>query len=317
MNSTHLIYNIVVVANEGYAQHAAVMLCSLFETNKSKKFNIYLFTDGIGHDSFVKLNNLCEKSNSKLIVKQPELELGKSLGIDLTYLHVGQWNTIMYYKLFIPIILPKSCCRCLFLDVDMVINDDIGSLYNWELKDSVIAAAEDIPDCIKIKKRLGLDQSDNYINSGVMVCNLVAWRKMEEEESIFDFIKMYSDVIINDQDVIALYFRHKLSLLPIRWNMTTFYFMRRPKIFDKYLFELGESKRNPGIIHFAAPIKPWFRDCIHPYQKLYKKYLKLSAWRPYNFRYYEKLSLLDRIKYIIRWKLNSINILKDPFYLSV
>lgn len=42
-----MVYNIVIVANEAYIQHAAVMLCSLFETNKGKQFDIYLLTDGI------------------------------------------------------------------------------------------------------------------------------------------------------------------------------------------------------------------------------------------------------------------------------
>ena len=37
------IYNIVIVSNEGYIQHATVMLTSLFCTNKEKSFVVYLF----------------------------------------------------------------------------------------------------------------------------------------------------------------------------------------------------------------------------------------------------------------------------------
>ena len=40
-------YNIVIVADERYIQHSAVMLTSLFYTNREKKFIIYLLTDGI------------------------------------------------------------------------------------------------------------------------------------------------------------------------------------------------------------------------------------------------------------------------------
>lgn len=307
-------YNIVIAANEGYMQHAAVMLCSLFETNRNKQFDIYLLTDGITDTSENRLQGVCHKYSSRLIVKQPETELGKSLGINLKDLPVGQWHTMMYYKLFMPVMLPPQCDRCLFLDVDMIINDDIAPLYNWELNGSIIAAAEDIPDCVEIKKRLNLKQADAYINSGVMVCDLAAWRKVESAHPVFEFVKKVSSIITNEQDVIAMYFKSKLSFLPIRWNMTTFYFMRVPKIFDKYLSELSDAKRNPGIIHFAAPIKPWFKDCIHPYKNLYKKYLAKTDWKDFKFNNWEKLTPRQRLNKYIKNTLNHFGILQDGLY---
>ncbi|WP_033149722.1 glycosyltransferase family 8 protein [Prevotella sp. RM4] len=310
-----MIYNIVIVANEDYMQHAAVMLCSLFETNKNKQFHIYLFTDSITSTSYDRLSNLCRKCNSKLNLVFPEKELGMSLGVNLKELPVGQWNTMMYYKLFIPVMLPKECERCLFLDVDMVINDDIQSLYNWNLQGNIIAAAEDIPDCDETHKpRLGMLQSDLYINSGVMVCDLKSWRKKESETPIFNYVKQVSNIIMNEQDVIAMYFKGFLTLLPIRWNMTTFYFMRVPKIFDKYLPDLADAKKNPGIIHFACPIKPWFRDCTHPYRGKYKKYLKITAWKESQFPFWEKLTKRQRVNKFIKNILNEMNILKDSMY---
>lgn len=308
-------YNIVLVANEGYVQHAAVMLCSLFETNKNKAFDIYLLTDGISEISKSRLQKLCTKYNSHLTVKLPEQELGNSLGINLKELPVGQWNTMMYYKLFMPVMLPKECERCLFLDVDMIINDDIQTLYNWDLNGNIIAAAEDIPDCDESHKpRLGMAQSDIYINSGVMVCDLSAWREKEAVTPIFDYVKTIAEIIMNEQDVIALYFMNEITLLPIRWNMTTFYFMRVPKIFEKYLPQLQEAKRNPGVIHFAAPIKPWFKDCTHPYKYMYKRYLYKTLWKDWKFMNCEPLTHKQRIKKIIRNTLNNLGILRDSLY---
>lgn len=310
-------YNIVIVANEGYVQHAGVMLCSLFETNKTKRFGVYLLTDGISATSSTMLKELCENYNSRLIVKLPEEDLGSVLGVNLKDLPVGQWNTMMYYKLFIPTVLPREIDRCLFLDVDIIINDDISELYNWRLGEAVIAAAEDMPDCVEIKRRIGLSQEDKYINSGVMVCDLEKWREEERKNHIFGFVKSVESIIINEQDVIALYFRKKLSFLPIRWNMTTFYFLRKPKIFDKYLPDLYEAKRNPGIIHFAAPIKPWFKDCTHPYRHLYKKYLQITQWREWKFVNWEQLSPRKRLNKIIKNLLNEYNILKEPLYTKI
>ena len=300
-------YNIVIVSNEGYIQHAAVMLTSLFLTNRDKSFVIYLLTDGITNETEGKLQSVCDTNGAKLKVM--------TCGIDnLGDFPVGQWQPIMYFKLLIPRLLPKTEERCLFLDVDMVVNDDIATLYHWNLDDKVIAAAEDIPDCVTFKPRLGLDGTDLCINSGVMVCDLEKWRKMEQEHPIMEYATDIIDKIVNEQDVIACYFRGKIALLPIRWNMTTFYFNRRPKIFAKYLHELDWAKKFPGIIHFAAPIKPWFKDCQHPYRQLYKQYLKLTPWRNYHFLIYEQLSKWGRIKKTVRNWLNRLGLMKDGIF---
>ena len=311
-------YNIVVVADEGYVQHAAVMLCSLFNTNKGKVFHIYLLTNGISELNEHRLQRLCSEYGSYIEVIIPEEKLSSHLDIDLSSLPVGQWTTMMYYKLFIPIVLPENIERCLFLDVDMIINDDIEELYQWNLGNNVIAAAEDMPDCIEIKKRIGLSQEDWYVNSGVMVCDILKWRKVESLCPIISFVKEVKDIITNEQDVIALYFRNRITILPIRWNMVTFYFNRVPKIFSKYIPELKEAKLHPSIIHFACPIKPWFRDSQHPYRNLYKKYLLMTEWgREYSFPIFEQLSHRKRFNKIIRNFLNRVGIIKDKEYTIV
>ena len=300
-------YNIVIVSNEGYIQHAAVMLVSLFTMNKDKHFVIYLLTDGITNATEDKLREVCD-------AHQADLKVIK-YGIDnLGDFPVGQWKPIMYFKLLIPQLLPFTEKRCLFLDVDMVVHDDITSLYEWNLGDKVIAAAEDMPDCVAFKPRLGLKDTDLCINSGVMVCDLEKWRLMEQEQPIMAYATNIISKIVNEQDVLACYFRDKIALLPIRWNMTTFYFNRKPKIFSKYLPELEAAKRFPGIIHFAAPIKPWFKDCQHPYRKLYKKYLMLTPWEKYHYPIFEQLTPWGRVKKTIRNWLNSHNLMKDGIF---
>lgn len=300
-------YNIVIVSNEGYIQHAAVMLTSLFCTNKDKHFVIWLLTDGITKETMSKLQTVCATYRAELKVI--------TCGIDnLGDFPVGQWNPIMYFKLLIPQLLPATEKRCLFLDVDMIVHDDITMLYHWELDNNVIAAAEDMPDCITFKPRLGLKDTDLCINSGVMVCDLEKWRQMEQEQPIMKYATSIIHKIVNEQDVIACYFKDKIALLPIRWNMTTFYFNRKPKIFSRYLPELEAAKQCPGIIHFAAPIKPWFKDCQHPYRQLYKQYLRLTPWRGYKFPSYEKLSKWGRIKKTIRNWLNRNGLMKDSIF---
>lgn len=300
-------YNIVCISDEGYAQHASVMLCSLFETNKQKSFRIFYLTTSLSDNTQQRLTRLCYKYHSNISFHQLSTE-------KFCDFPVGQWNIIMYFKLLIPYILPLSEERCLFLDVDMIINDDIDELYNIKLEKNVFAAAEDIPDCIKHKQRLGLSPEDVYINSGVMVCNLKEWRKCYFKEDIFEYIHKVSNIIMNEQDVLALYFKKSIKILPIKWNMVTFYFERVPRIFNKYKSNLKKARLSPSILHFACPIKPWYKDCQHPYKSLYKKYLMMTEWKDYKFPVFENMTLWGRVKRIIRNKLNSIGIIKDDNY---
>lgn len=332
-------YNIVIVSDHKYIPHAATMLMSLFCTNPKKQFRIFFITD---IPSWQKIQGETEKELREMVERGGNTLTFLPCPLDgIADLPVGQWSTFMYLKLFMPQVLPKDVDRCLFLDVDMVINGDIDYLYNWDLKGSVLAACEDIPDCTAYKPRLGLKATDVYINSGVMVCDIKAWRQMQAECDIFNYTRSIADRIQNEQDVLACYFREKILLLPIRWNMVTFYFCRQPKIFDKYrqelrdtLHQLKQQYPNPpsvgggqgefSILHFASPIKPWFRDTQHPYAHLYRHYRNMTPWADSNIRplrfwelwdtgeyIYEKLTPRKRFNRIIKNWLNKIGIRKE------
>ncbi len=302
--------NIVCIADDKYAQHCAVMLCSLFETNRDKQFNVYLITNDFSDVSAERLTELCSRYGSGLFVKRCSDDKFSDLS-------VGQWNTVMYFKLLMPQLLPEKASRCLFLDVDMIINDDISALYNIPMDDCILAAVEDLPESSLHKDRLGMSQEGLYFNSGVMVCDLVKWREKGKKNHIIEFTRSVADKILNDQDVIALYFKSEIKCLPIRWNMVTFYFERKPRIQDKYLPDLKAAKQSPGIIHFACPIKPWYRDCNHPYGKLYRQYLEKLPWITAipRFPIYEQLSPRQRFNKHIKNFLNRIGILKQDGYL--
>ncbi len=305
-----MIYNIVIVANDGYIQHSAVMLCSLFETNKDKQFRIFLFTTDISTENESRFLELICKYGCELIIKRIPLD-------EISDLPVGMWTTFMYLKLFMPTELPTDVDRCLFLDSDMIIHDNIETLYNRNLNGKVLAAAEDNPDGESHKSRLGLNPSDVYINSGVMVCDIDAWRRMEQNLPIFDYARSIANMIMDEQDVIAKYFAGMIDVLPIRWNMVTHYFLRVPKIYDKYLPTLSEARKNPGIIHFCAPIKPWFKDCNHPYGRLYRLYIQNTAWYDYDYHDFENLSLMQKISKFIKMIFEMVGLYKNPMTLII
>ena len=313
--------NVVIVANDSYVQHAAVMLTSLFEANKKSHFHVFLLTDGVSDENKSRLERLCTVYNNIIEIHLPEQELLQESNINIEKLNSGKWSKMIYYKLFMPRILPHEIDRCLFLDVDMVVVDNVDSLYNIRMgEDIIIAAVEDVVSCIPRKKILGLDSSDPYINSGVMVCDIDRWRKEEKIRPIFNFVLNWSDKIINEQDVIALYMRNHIQLLPIRWNMVGCNYLRKRYVFPRYYSELREARKHPAIHHFCTLIPPWYADSPHPYRGLYKKYLKkygkmIGVHVSLRFPYKNApKNIIQRFRHFIADILNFFNIIRQPGY---
>lgn len=276
-------YNIVCIVNELYAQHAAVMLQSLIDTNKGNRLKIYVVTNYLRPSTIKKIELLADINGISVHIIKCEIN-----NLEIDGLKCGtefkSWNMIMYVKFFLPILLSNDIRRFLFVDVDVVFNYDIKLLYEMDLKENIIAACEDYLYCHVHKERLDLTEKDLYINTGVMLVDLNAWHKKLTKNPLREFIQNVANLVNNDQDLFALYFKGDICLMPTnQWNATTFFFEKKPRVLPQYLDEIDIVRKKPYIIHFCEPIKPWYKECKHPYRDLYKKYLKKTPWANYRF----------------------------------
>lgn len=309
------LYNIVCIADENYAQHTAVMLCSLLESNKGKTFHVFLMTYAMTADTRQKLYQVIEGYGSLLTIIEDDYEK-TSIATLKSETSTKAWNSIMYLKTLIPQYLPEGVNRFLFLDVDMIVRADIAPLYGMDLKGNVIAACEDYLYQQVHKDRLALKADDYYINSGVMVVDLCLWREMEKRYPMADFLRDNAHLLNNDQDVFALYFKNRIMLLPSsQWNATTFFFEQKPRVLDKYLPEVDAVRHNPYIVHFCEPIKPWFKECKHPYRNEYGKYLRMTPWKDYKYPSCKTVYGKPVWKYTLKYWLNRWRVLKTPIAL--
>lgn len=302
-------YNIVCIADEAYAQHTAVMLVSLFDKNRQKKFNVFLMTYTMMEETKQKLLQVV-KGHGELHILEDDYANSEIMTLK-SEVSTKAWNPIMYLKLLIPQKLPADIERFLFLDVDIIINHDIEELYHTDLNGFTFAACDDFKFQEAHRNRLGIKYTEEYINSGVMVVNLKAWRKKEKRCPMAKFLKAYKEVLNNDQDGLAIYFRKEIKLLSNKWNVTTFYFEQNPRVLDKYLPEVEEMRNHPYIIHFCEPIKPWFADCKHPYRSLYRKYLLRTPWANYKFPYFNPFLSIKFWKCELKYWLNRWGIRRE------
>lgn len=300
-------YNIICISDNLYSQHTAVMLTSLFETNINANCNIYLLTTDINMENETKLISIIKKYGNKLIIKRFHAET-----FNIHNLKTASWHTIMYLKLFIHELLPEDIDKCLFLDVDIIINSPLSELYNINLNNCCIAGCEDNINSMEIKQNLHLYPTDKYINSGVMMINLLKWRELNRKRPIKDFLTRNINIINNDQDAIALYFKEEIKYInDIKWNATTFCFQRLIRVFPKYYNQIENVRKKPAIIHFCDPVKPWYKECKHPYKDLYDKYLKMTPWKNYKYISCKKVYNKSAFYYNFRYWLNYMGIRKD------
>lgn len=274
-----MVYHICCSTDDNYAQHCAVMLCSLFEKNAEAQFEIHLLIVELSEENTAKINNLVESYSSKLTIHQLNSQL-----LEKCLLRTDRTIPISAFsRLLIGSILDENIDYTLYLDVDIIIADNITPLFKLNIEEFPVAAIKDraIPK-EDFRMRHSFPHNWDYFNSGVMLINLKYWRHFDVESDFFSIIKEEEFLEQNDQDVLNIAFKGKWFSLSLVWNRFS------TVAYDDSFFlnhdERAYFEKNPKIIHFAGGygLKPWNKVYFVEYRSLYYHYLKKTEWR--NFR---------------------------------
>jgi lipopolysaccharide biosynthesis glycosyltransferase len=271
-------YHICCITDDKYAQHCAVMLCSLFEKNKDKIFCIHILTTTLNEDTKQKLSNMVQSYHSTCIFHR--VDEAKLKGVQLRK-KVPNYAT--YFKLLLSSVIDEEINIVLYLDSDIVINGEITPIFELDIDKYALAAVEDAPIEYAHRMQLSLPCDAKYFNAGVMLVNLAYWRKNDSENHLLAFAKKERFVFYHDQDALNVVFQGQwFSLSPI-WNKFNMYpWLCIPPRFDRwedtFLF-----KKYPIVIHYVG-LRPWFNLPFIPYGKLYRKFLYLTPWKDVKFQ---------------------------------
>ena len=179
-----------------------------------------------------------------------------------------------YSRIFSPYLLGPDAERLIYLDVDTLLRADISGLWNLDLGDNIIAAAQDPGETIDCQwggipnyAELGLSPKTKYFNSGVLLMNPKKWRENNITHEVFTALNKYAEhVKMADQYGLNVIFANRWLQLDPKWNWFAF-----------------KEDENPYLIHFLH-IKPIFKT--YHSQPVYKddffKYLALTPWK--NFK---------------------------------
>lgn len=182
----------------------------------------------------------------------------------------------IYYRLLAYQYLPKNLKRVLYLDVDILVINDLKKLYNIDFEGNWYAAAShvalDITNSLN-KIRLGNYDADTYYNSGVMVMNLTAIRNNVKAKDIIDYIKAKNIALfLPDQDILnGLYGQHIKQIPDEVYNydarMNPLYYAKSNGEYD-----IDWVIDHTSILHFCGRDKPWKADYKERFSGLYKHY---------------------------------------------
>lgn len=168
-----------------------------------------------------------------------------------------------YYRLMAAEQLSKYE-KCIILDSDLLIKDDLRKMYNWQMGDDYIAGVKSWEDQQPTQNnyehmvRTGLPSMDNYIYSGVLLMNL---RTIRQDNLTDKFVEhMNRGYPFDDQDVFNVCCYGKITFLPLRYNLLVRHYKEKfpegMKIYSES--EISQAWNHPAILHYpGALIKPW------------------------------------------------------------
>lgn len=253
--------NILVTLNEAYIPCLEVMLRSLADCTPGQFFSVYLIETSVRDEALDRARRILGENGEIIRVNVADNELIRSLADAPT---TSRYPTEIYYRIFAAKLLPETLDRILYLDPDLIVNRSIAGLYSTDMDGYMFAAASHVRRLMQKvnEKRLDMDDSDPYINSGVMLMNLRKLRAEQNVDDVYDFIEEHRrSLVLPDQDIISgLYGEDILPLDPYRYNMTERLFALR--LLTSRKMSIDWVRGNSNIIHYCGRNKPWKQGYI-------------------------------------------------------
>lgn len=268
MNNKEL--NICIASDDNYAVHMHTAIFSIiYNLNKNYHCNVYILDWWI---SDKKKKWIKDMENEFWNLKIEFILMDGEKYSKLPILH--HLTKEMYYRIEIPNLF-KNIERMVYLDCDVIINQDLSKILDYNIENYAIGAPNDFWSYNAYKNILNIPSGHDYFNSGMLLMNLNYWRDHNISKQIFDYINNNSKWLVTwDQDAINAVCHNKRLILPLKYNATALAFQPINWNFPKN--EYHEAKHNPVVIHYACA-KPRNKRCFHSKRKLYHKYRKL-AW---------------------------------------
>lgn len=260
--------------SDDFTPYAAVSLSSLVDrVNPKRNYVVTFLHQDLRPESMHNLASFA-KDNVQINFKKIDDTLVKPIkNTEGNYLRADFFTMSIFYRLFIPDLFPQYD-KGIYLDADTVVNDDIAKLYDIDLDGNYFGACADLSiRFMPILQRYltecqGINPPEKYINSGVLLLNMKAFRDKKFTERFYYLINKYNVPTIEpDQSYLNEICEDKIKHLDPSW--------------DAMPNENMPAIKDPHLVHYNLFFKPWHFKNVQ-----YAEYFWTSAK---NTMYYKQL----------------------------
>lgn len=234
--------------DDNYIDFLTITIKSIVDNAKDESYayNFYIINNGLNKES---KNRLSQLSSKRFRIKYFNVNAHLTL-LESRFQLRDYYTMTTYYRLLIPdafFFIDKA----LYLDCDIVVNDDLSKLYNTPIGDNLLGAIKDasvqiVPEFYRYVKTCLSIEKENYFNAGVLVMNLAAMRKTHLLKRVLDLGKTTIFKVAQDQDLLNVVCKDRVTYIDPVWNV----------------MPLGERVKNPSLIHYNLIQKPWKRHDV-------------------------------------------------------
>ncbi|RCK78594.1 MAG: Glycosyl transferase, family 8 [Candidatus Ozemobacter sibiricus] len=261
------------VIDRSFCQHLAVMLRSLAVNHQSARpIRFWVLASDVEEDPRQRLAASL-KEFPFLTIEWKSIDPALYDGLFI-HLHL---SIATYFRFQLPDLIPPTVHRVLFLDSDLVVLKSLEELWATDLGEAGLAAVRDLG--VGDVRRLGFARGEPYFNAGVLLIDLDRWRQLDVLARAMGMAREYgSRLEWMDQDILNLLFRGHWKELDPAWNVQTAFYTSVYKVKEPWRSALRQAIRQPRIVHFTGPSKPWEFRNLHPLRHLYWHYRRDSGW---------------------------------------
>lgn len=275
--------HIVCCTDGTYSEYCGVLMTSICENRGETPIHFHILTNGLETSNESALKSIVERYGQTLDIYR----VGENDLMNCPIRKNDRVSIATYFRILMPVILPESIHKILYLDCDILVLKSLDELWKINIDNHSAGVVTDQQgQDIRKYNNLEYDMALGYFNAGVMLINLDYWRVNHITEEVLEYIDNNPEKLkLRDQDALNYVLKETKLELPLRFNVQEEFYWRDPLLARKYWAEMYEAVEDPVILHYNGAIKPWHVECFHPKKLLYQKYKSLSPWKNKKLRH--------------------------------
>jgi lipopolysaccharide biosynthesis glycosyltransferase len=262
---------IYTAADGNYALQAQVLFGSLIKT-QTNPVHLIVFGNGWKPKEVKRITGM-QTSTATLEVREIDANLFSAVKLARGFPLATAYNVLA------PDFLLQDEHRAIYMDADMVVMEDLTSLWEMQLSTAVGAVLDAhivwmaSPSMWRPWKEEKVNPMTPYLNTGLMLIDLDRWREEKLTVRTLEYLERYTMPCV-DQDALNFALNGAFDQLHPRYNSMPYHLLKMFRYVDAVEPDerIGEAIIHPAVVHFHRSFfgKPWTYFSTHPGTRMWR-----------------------------------------------